>query len=315
MRTNKAKKRNFFKDLIYNRQLYLMMLPGLIMYILFNYLPMAGLVLAFKKINFRQNIFLSPWNGFDNFKFMTNSASLWHAVRNTLLYNIAIVFAGLFLSIALAILLDLIRGKMAKKLYQTVMIMPHFLSWVIVSYLVFGFLGLESGYLNHTILPAIGIEPINWYQDPAPWPAIIIIVYFWKEWGYSSVIYSAALSGVDVELYEAADMDGASLWQKLMNVTLPAIKPMITTMLILKIGSILTTDMGLFYQVPLNTSQLYSVTDVLSTYTYNLMMNGGSSSMGMASAASFVQSIISFFLVLGANKLVTVIDKDSEGAI
>ncbi len=140
-------------------------------------------------------------------------------------------------------------------------------------------------------------------------------MYFWKEWGYSSVIYSAALSGVDVELYEAADMDGASLWQKLMNVTLPAIKPMITTMLILKIGSILTTDMGLFYQVPLNTSQLYSVTDVLSTYTYNLMMNGGSSSMGMASAASFVQSIISFFLVLGANKLVTVIDKDSEGAI
>ena len=140
-------------------------------------------------------------------------------------------------------------------------------------------------------------------------------MYFWKEWGYSSVIYSAALSGVDIELYEAADMDGASIWQKLMNVTIPAIKPMITTMLILKVGGILTTDMGLFYQVPLNTSQLYSVTDVLSTYTYNLMMNGGSSSMGMASAASFVQSIISFFLVLGANKLVTVIDKDSEGAI
>ena len=174
---------------------------------------------------------------------------------------------------------------------------------------------MESGYLNHTILPLLGINPVNWYQDPSPWPAILIIVYFWKEWGYSSVIYSAALSGVDVQLYEAADIDGANIWQKLMNITIPAIKPMIVTMLILKIGGILTTDMGLFYQVPLNTPQLYNVTDVLSTYTYNLMMNGGSSSMGMASAASFVQSIVSFFLVLGSNKLVKIIDGNSEGAI
>lgn len=311
----KVKKRSFLKDIAYNKQLYLMLLPGLILYVLFNYLPMIGLSLAFKQINFRQNIFLSPWNGLENFQFMLNSASLWHAVRNTLLYNAVLVFAGLFLSIALAIMLDFIRGKYAKKLYQTIMIMPHFLSWVIVSYLVFGFLGLESGYLNHTILPLLGINPVNWYQDPSPWPAILIIVYFWKEWGYSSVIYSAALSGVDVQLYEAADIDGANIWQKLMNITIPAIKPMIVTMLILKIGGILTTDMGLFYQVPLNTPQLYNVTDVLSTYTYNLMMNGGSSSMGMASAASFVQSIVSFFLVLGSNKLVKIIDGDSEGAI
>ena len=298
-----------------NKEMYLMVLPGLILYILFNYLPMGGLILAFKKINFRQNIFLSPWNGLENFKFFLNSSSLWSSIKNTVLYNLVFVFAGLFLSVALAIVLDLVRTKLAKKFYQTVMIMPHFLSWVIVSYLVFAFLGLESGYMNNSILPALGLDPVNWYQDPGPWPIILIIVYFWKEWGYSSVIYSAALSGVNIELYEAADMDGASIFQKLKNVTLPAIKPMITTMLILKIGAILSTDMGLFYQVPLNTPQLYDVTNVLSTYTYNLMMNGGASSMSMAMAASLVQSVVSFFMVIGANKLVNVIDSDSMGAI
>lgn len=296
-----------------NWQLYLMLLPALTLMIMFNYMPMIGLVLAFKKINYRQNIFLSPWNGLDNFKFMLHSSNMLEAIKNTLLYNIVFIFVGMIMAIVLALLLDLVIGKKRKKLYQTVMIMPHFLSWVIVSYIVYAFLSMGSGYVNNSVLPAMGMDPINWYSEAKYWPVILIICYFWKDWGFSSVIYSAALAGVDTSLYEAADVDGASIWQKLIHITLPAIKPLIVTMFILKLGSVLSTDMGLFYQVPLNQPELYSTTNVLSTYTYNMMMGSSAGSMGMASATSFVQSVVGFLMVIGANKLVKVFDKESDG--
>ena len=310
-KTTRAKKT--LREKLNDGQLYLMLLPALILMIMFNYMPMVGLVLAFKKINYRQNIFLSPWNGLDNFKFMLHSPEMLEAIRNTLLYNIVFIFVGMLMAIVLALLLDLVIGKKRKKIYQTVMIMPHFLSWVIISYIVFAFLSMGSGYINNSVLPAMGMDPINWYNEAKYWPVILIICYFWKDWGYSSVIYSAALSGVDTTLYEAADVDGASIWQKLINITLPSIKPLIVTMFILKLGSVLSTDMGLFYQVPLNQPELYSTTNVLSTYTYNMMMGASAGSMGMASATSFIQSVVGFFMVIGANKLVKLIDKDSDG--
>ena len=310
-----SRKAGIFSSFVKNKALYAMLAPGLVMMLLFNYLPMFGLVLAFKKINFRQSVFLSPWNGLDNFRFMTQSESLFLAIRNTLLYNMVFIFAGMLMAITLAILLDLVRQKMAKKLYQTVMIMPHFLSWVIISYLVFGFLSLETGILNNSILPLMGIGEINWYQDASKWPAILIICYFWKDWGYSSIIYSSALTGVDTALYEAADIDGATMWQKIINITIPTIRPLIAMMLVLKMGNILSTDMGLFYQVPLNTPQLYSATNVVSTFTYNLMRESGASSMGMASAASLVQSVIGFILVISSNKIVAKLNDDGKGAL
>ena len=309
----KTRVKKTLREKLQDKQLYLMLLPALIIMILFNYMPMVGLVLAFKRINYRQNIFLSPWNGLDNFKFMAHSQELLEAVRNTLLYNLVFIFVGMFMAIALALLLDLVVGKRRKKLYQTVMIMPHFLSWVIISYVVFAFLSMGSGYINNSILPAMGMDPINWYGEAKFWPIILIICYFWKDWGYSSVIYSAALSGVDTSLYEAADVDGASIWQKLIHITLPAIKPLIVTMFILKLGNVLSSDMGLFYQVPLNQPELYSTTNVLSTYTYNMMVGSSAGSMGMASAASLVQSVVGFFMVVGANKFVKLIDKESDG--
>lgn len=311
----KKSKRTIFKSFASNKALYGMLAPGLIMMLMFNYLPMFGLVLAFKKINFRQSIFLSPWNGLDNFRFMTQSQSLFLAIKNTLAYNAVFIIAGMLMAIGLAILLDLVRQKLSKKLYQTVMIMPHFLSWVIISYLVFGFLSLETGILNNSILPKLGIDAVNWYQEPKVWPAILIICYFWKDWGYSSIIYSSALTGVDTTLYEAADIDGATIWQKIINITIPTIRPLIAMMLILKMGNILSTDMGLFYQVPLNTPQLYSTTNVVSTFTYNLMRDAGASSMGMASAASLVQSVVGFMLVIGSNKLVSMLDSDGKGVL
>ena len=214
------------------------------------------------------------------------------------------------LSILLAIMLDLLWAKFSKKIYQTIMIMPHFLSWVIVSYLVFGFLGNESGIMNNTILPMLGIDKINWYMEQKYWRAILIIVYFWKSWGYSSIIYTSALAGVDLQLYEAADIDGASISQKLWNITIPAIKPIISMMIVLKVGAILTTDMGLFYQIPLNTPQLYNTTNVISTYTYNLMTGSGANTLGMASATSMLNSLVGFVLIIISNRIVKRLDSD-----
>lgn len=305
------RKTGFLSELKKNRTLFFMLAPGVVLYLLFNYLPMFGLVLAFKKINYRQSIFLSPWSGLDNFKFMLKSSDLLQAVINTLAYNAVFLFVGMVLAVALAIALDLIRSKMAKKVYQTIMIMPHFLSWVIIAYLLFGFLSLENGIMNRTIMPMLGLESINWYQTPSVWPAILIIAHFWQGWGYESVIYTAAIAGIDMEQYEAAEIDGANLWQRIIYVTIPSIKPMLVIMLIMKVGSILNMDMGLFYQLPMNQPALYGTTNVISTYVYNLVTDSGSLSMGMASAASFVQSIVGFILVVGANKAAKLIDSDT----
>lgn len=306
----KTEKRSILDVIKMRRELYVMLIPGIVYLILFNYLPMLGMILSFKKINFRDGIFGSAWCGLDNFRYALSAPSLMTALKNTVLYNIVLLFIGMALSILLAILLDLLLGKMSKKIYQTVMIMPHFLSWVIVSYLVFGFLGMETGVVNNVILPVFGMDKINWYMESKYWPAILIIVYFWKEWGYSSILYTSALAGVDVQLYEAADIDGASVIQKLWNITIPAIKPIISMMLILKVGSILSTDMGLFYQVPLNTPQLYNTTNVISTYTYNLMTGSGVNTLGMASATSMLNSLVGFVLIVLSNRMVKKLDSD-----
>ena len=306
-----AEKRSFAENVKKRSALYIMLIPGILYLILFNYLPMFGMILSFKKINFRDGILGSAWCGLDNFRYALSSPSLITALKNTVLYNIVFLFIGLVLSILLAIMLDLLWGKLSKKVYQTIMIMPHFLSWVIVSYLVFGFLSMESGVVNNTILSIFGMDKINWYMESKYWPVILIIVYFWKEWGYSSILYTSALAGVDVQLYEAADIDGASVPQKLWYITLPAIKPIISMMLILKVGSILTTDMGLFYQVPLNTPQLHNTTNVISTYTYNLMTGAGANTLGMASATSMLNSLVGFVLIVVSNKIVKKLDSDS----
>lgn len=309
----KSEKRSLIDSIKKRSPLYVMLIPGVLYLIMFNYLPMFGMILSFKKINFRDGILGSAWCGLDNFRYALSSPSLLTALKNTVLYNIVFLFIGMAMSILLAIMLDLLWGKLSKKVYQTIMIMPYFLSWVIVSYLVFGFLSMESGVVNNTILPIFGMDKVNWYMESKYWPAILIIVYFWKNWGYSSILYTSALSGVDVQLYEAADIDGASVPQKLWNITLPAIKPIISMMLILKVGSILTTDMGLFYQIPLNTPQLYNTTNVISTYTYNLMTGSGANTLGMASATSMLNSLVGFVLIIISNSIVKKLD--SDGAI
>ncbi len=306
----KAEKRSFTDTIKKRSALYVMLIPGILYLILFNYLPMFGMILSFKKINCRDGILGSAWCGLDNFRYALSAPSLLTALKNTILYNIVFLFIGMVMSILLAIMLDLLWGKLSKKVYQTIMIMPHFLSWVIVSYLVFGFLSMESGVINNEILPIFGMDKINWYMEAKYWPAILIIVYFWKSWGYSSIIYTSALAGVDLQLYEAADIDGASIPQKLWNITIPAIKPIISMMIVLKVGAILTTDMGLFYQIPLNTPQLYNTTNVISTYTYNLMTGSGANTLGMASATSMLNSLVGFVLIVISNRIVKKLDSD-----
>ncbi len=310
-RKSVGRKDGFLKEFKKNKSLFLMLAPGVIIYILFNYIPMFGMLVAFKKINYRDGILFSPWSGLDNFKFMTRTSDMLQSVINTLGYNFVFLFIGTLMAIALAIALDLIKNKLAKKVYQTVMIMPHFLSWVVCAYLLFALLSVEHGIFNRVILPLFGMDPIHWYQTPNVWPAILIIAHFWKEWGFDSVIYTAAISGIDVQQYEAAKIDGANLWQQIIYVTLPSLKSMIIIMLIMKVGGMLTIDMGLFYQLPMNQAALYEKTNVISTYVYNLVTNAGALSMGMAAAASFVQSIVGLFLVLAANKVAKMIDKET----
>lgn len=291
--------------------LLLMLAPGFLLVLLINYLPMFGIIIAFKKINMRQGILGSPWTGLDNFKFMFQSPDAWVITRNTLGYNLIFIFGGLVLSVALAIALCSIGKKLLSKVYQTVLIMPHFLSFVIVSYLVFGFLSTGSGFLNKHILPMLGMESVNWYTEPKYWPFILIFVNFWKHTGYNSIVYVAAHAGIDTQLYEAAEIDGAGKWQQILHITLPALKPLMIIMTILNIGKIFNADFGLFYQVPMDSGALYSATYVINTYVYNMLTAAGTASMGMASAAAFYQSVVGFVLVLVTNMIVNRIDPDS----
>lgn len=293
-----------------NLPLFIMLLPGFIFTFIFSYLPMFGVIIAFKKINFIEGIFASPWNGLENFRFLFTSSDAWTITRNTLGYNILFLVLGLVLNVALAIGLTEIANKVASKVYQTMILMPHFLSFVIVSYLVFAFLSTENGFLNKTILPMFGLDPVNWYTNPKPWPYILTFVNFWKSVGYGSIVYMAAIAGIDTGLYEAAEIDGASRAKQLWYITIPSLVPLMVVLTIMNVGKIFNADFGLFYQVPLNSGALYSTTDVISSYVYRMLAGAGTSSMGMAAAASFYQSVCGFILVVTTNYIVTKIDPE-----
>ena len=228
-----------------------------------------------------------------------------------LAYNLLFIFGGLVFNVAMAIGLSELRNKAVSKLCQTVVIMPHFLSYVIVSFLVLAFLHVENGLINRSLIPALGLEGVDWYSNPKYWPWILVIVNFWKTTGYGSVVYLAGIAGIDTSLYEAAKVDGASRWQQIRYITLPALVPLMVVLTILNVGKIFNSDFGLFYQVPLNTGALYPATNVISTYVYNMLMSAGTGSVGMASAAAFYQSIVGFILVMTTNFIVKKISPEN----
>ncbi|MFC0215998.1 ABC transporter permease [Paenibacillus chartarius] len=289
--------------------LYLMMVPGLIYLAINNYLPMFGLVIAFKDINFAKGIWGSDWVGFENFKFLFQTSDAYVITRNTILYNAAFIVIGLVVAVAFAILLNEIKSKIASRLYQSLIILPFLISMVLVSYLVYSMLSMESGFMNKTILPAFGIEPIAWYNEPQYWPVILTLVHTWKGAGYACIIYLAAIIGIDPEYYEAATLDGASKWQQIRTITIPLITPVIIMLTLLQIGRIFYSDFGLFYQVPMNAGALFSTTNVIDTYVFRGLLQLGN--IGMSSAAGFYQSIVGFVLVIVSNYVVRKINKEN----
>lgn len=279
---------------------YILMLPALLYFLFNNYLPMFGIIMAFKKINFSLGILKSPWCGLDNFTFLFSSGNAWTITRNTILYNVAFIILGTVFGIAVAILLNEVRQKFAARTYQTLILLPYLMSWVVVSYLAYAFLNSSTGFIDKSILPALGLKAASdFYQDPTYWPFILIFVNMWKSLGFSMILYLSAVIGVSPDYYEAATIDGATKWQQIINITLPCIKPTVITLFILSIGRMFYSDFGLFYQVPKNAGMLYSVTQTIDTYVYNALMT--QNNLGMSSAAGFYQSIVGFFLIIIAN--------------
>ena len=284
-----------------------MMVPGLIYLLINNYIPMAGLIIAFKKVNFQVGIMESPFVGLKNFEYLFKTQDAWLITRNTIGYNTVFIILGTLFAITVAILLNEVAGKRMRSLYQGLFLLPFMISIVVVSYIVFGFLSTDVGFLNN-LLQSLGLKSVQWYTTSKYWPFILTLVNLWKSFGYMSILYYATLLGIDRTYYEAAQIDGATRWQQIVAITLPMLKPTIITLVLLAIGRIFYSDFGLFYQVPMNSGPLMPVTNTIDTYVYRGLMSVGN--IGMASASGFYQSIVGFVLVLTANWVTNKISKE-----
>lgn len=288
--------------------LFSMMIPGLIYLLINNYIPMSGLVIAFKRFNYSKGIWGSEWAGLSNFTYLFKTKDALNIIRNTVGYNLTFIILGNTIAVTVAIMLTTIRGKMNRQVYQTVILVPYLISMIVVSYIVFGFLSQENGYINK-LLVSMGKDPVSWYTTSKYWPFILITVHLWKNLGYSSIIYYANAVGIDETLYEAATVDGANRWKQIWHITLPGLKGTIITMVILNIGKMFYTDFGLFYQVPMRSGLISSATDTIDVFVYKSLTQ--LNDIGRASAAGFLQSILGFIMVLTANFAVKKIDKDN----
>lgn len=293
-----------------------MVAPVAIWLLLLRYLPMGGIVLAFKnyKVNprnpsFISNLLSSKWVGFKNFEFLFKTDSAWVMIRNTLAYNIVFIVLGVIIPVAFAIMMNEITRKFFKKAYQTMMFFPYFLSWVVVSYFLNAFLDAQYGMIP-AMQEAAGHARTSWYTTPGPWPFILTFSNLWKNVGYSTVLYLAAITGIDTNQYEAAAMDGATKWQQVLHVTIPHLRTMIAILFIMNVGKIFASDFGLFYNVPMQNGALFSVTQTIDTYVYRAYMATGDP--GQSSAAGLLQNVLGFFCILTANGIVKKIDSESS---
>lgn len=297
-------------------ELTILAVPTTVWYILFCYLPMFGIILAFKdyKIiagsNFIVSLFKSDWAGFDNFKYFFNLPDFPQIFRNTILYNLVFIVLDIVLPVGLAMMINNIYSKTKSKTYQTLMFMPHFMSWVVVSYFVYAFLVTDKGLLN-SLIRLFGGSNINWYFEPKYWPYILVFMHIWKGIGYSMVVYLASITGIDTSLYEAAVLDGASKFQQARYVTLPALQPIIIMMFILAVGRIFSSDFGLFYQVTRGANM--PLTPYVATFdvkTYQ-MLTSATVNISKTTAASLFQSVVGCITILAANAIVRKVDKAS----
>lgn len=285
-----------------NRTLLIMCLPAIVFFIIFAYLPMPGIYLAFVKYNYTDGIFKSPFVGLENFRFLVMTGDLWRLTFNTIAYNLAFILLGNVLQIFLAVLLNELRSKWFKKVSQTIMFLPHFVSAVLIGLIAYNILSYDYGLLN-SLLRTLGFEPFKAYSSPEAWPFIIVLTYLWQSTGYGSIVYFAAIMGLDNEIVEAAEIDGANAFQRIRYIILPWLKPTFIILLLFSLGGILKGNFGLIYNlVGANNTALYATTDIIETYVFRSLMTNFNFSMG--SAVSLYQSLFGFFIVLGANWLV-----------
>jgi putative aldouronate transport system permease protein len=317
-----AKRKRGFVRLFKLRWEYLVMiLPGLIVLLINNYIPMFGIIIAFKNYkmmgNFFENVLFSPLpvangqpNFFGNFYYLFKGKVALEITRNTVGYNIIFIVIGLVAAVAFAIMLSEIRNRRTSKVYQSLMFLPYFLSWVVVSYLAYSIFGPQYGFVNKSILEPLGIKAQQFYAQPAFWPFILVFFNLWKYTGYNTVVYLAAITAIDPELYEAATIDGASRWQRIKNITLPQLQPLMIILTVLAIGRVFNSDFGLFFQLPRSQGVLFPVTETIDTYVYRaLRLNNA---VGMAAAAGLYQSVVGFAFVITANWVVKKLDSEKS---
>ncbi len=297
----------FFRKFLKYKVYLLMLLPAVIYTLIFSYYPMAGVVMAFKKYNYAGGIWGSPWNGIDNFKFFFMSGQAWTVTRNTVLYNIGFIIVGTFLQVMVAVFLTEIKSKHFKKTSQSMMFLPYFVSWVMVGVIAFNLLSSDYGFINRFIV-MLGGKKISFYTKPELWPWILIFFNAWKGIGYGSVMYLAAIMGVDTSIYEAAAIDGANVFQRIFRVTIPAIMPTIIILVLMAIGGIFRGNFDMFYNLVGSNGLLYRQTDVIDTLTMRALITNND--FGMSSAMGFYQSVLCFITILIANKLVSLYDRD-----
>lgn len=280
---------------------YLMALPGILYLICNNFMPLYGMLLAFKRLDVMKGILGSDWVGFNNFKFLFSSNTAFTIIRNTIGYNLVFIILGTVIAVALAILLNEIRSKGFSKFYQSMLLIPYLISWVLASYLAYAFLAQDVGLIN-SLLNFFGKEDIAWYSTQRYWPFILFFVYIWKGVGYMLIIYYSSIVSISADYYEAATIDGATKWQQIKSITLPLIKSTVVTMTILNLGRIANSDFGLFYQITRNSGALYGATQTIDVYVYNALMNNNDFSL--SAAAAVFQSVVGFAFILIANAAV-----------
>lgn len=298
---------SFFQKVKKSRVLLLMCLPAIIFFCVFSYAPMPGIYVAFVKYNYRDGIFGSKFVGLKNFEFLASSGKLFDLTRNTILYNLAFIILGNILAIFVAILLNEMRCKWFKKVSQTLMFLPYFISQVLVGILIYNLLNYDYGFVN-SILTHFGAEKWGPYSDASVWPVLMVIIHLWQKTGYNSVVYFAAIMGIDAEIIEAARVDGANGWQKIRYIILPGLRPTFIILLLFAVGGIVKGDFGLFYNVVGKNPLLYPTTDIIETYVYRATMTDFN--FATASAVGLYQSIIGFFMVMVSNFVVKKIDPD-----
>lgn len=308
--TARVKGLTFWQKVCRYRVLLLMCLPAVLFFIAFSYAPLPGIYVAFVKFNYRDGIFHSPFVGLKNFEFLATSGKLWELTKNTVLYNLAFILLGNLLAVFVAILLNEMQSKWFKKASQTVMFLPYFISQVLVGILVFNLLNYDTGFVNG-LLTQFGVAEENlWqpYANPNVWPVLMVIIYLWQQTGYNSVVYFAAICGIDSETIEAAKVDGANGFQKIRYIILPSLKPTIVILLLFALGGIVKGNFGLFYNVVGTNSLLYGTTDIIETYVYRATM--ADFNFSTASAVGLYQSVIGFVIVMTVNCIVKKIEPD-----